>query len=416
MEPNAGDVHRESLVDWRFSFTEGIKVAFGEGCAARAGREVADLGCERPLVVVDPNASEAGATDSAIDSLSTEGIDYVRFDDVEPNPREETVSQGVALVEDDDLDGVVAVGGGSTIDAGKAISLAVTNDGPIGTYEGVDTFDAAPIPCVAVPTTVGTGSAISQGMVVTDEDGDAKRTMIDERVSPDVALFDPSLLETLPASVLTSTGLDSLAQAIEAYVSTRANPVSEALALHAADVLADSLRPAVADGDPEALAATQQAAIMQALAFTNSGLGLAHGMSNTVGGYFDTPHGLTTAVVLPHVLRFNLVAVPGKYADLAGVMRDGPPADAGDAPTGAGTADTRTGAEATDARIEAERLVEECERLNDDLGVPDRLRELGVERDAIGPMAADAVDHVDSLGNPRSFTEADVRELFERAY
>lgn len=396
MGPQATAFDEGPLVDWRFSFTHGIKIVSGEGCAANVPGELRTLDCERPLLVVDPEASAAGATTPVVDALSAAGYEYVRFDGVEPNPRAETVTRGVDVVEEHGLDGVVAVGGGSTIDAGKAISLFVTNDGPLESYEGVGTFDAAPLPVVAVPTTVGTGSAISQGMVLTDEDANRKRTMIDERVAADVALFDPTTLTSLPASVLASTGLDALAQAIESYISARANPVSETLARRAVEILADVLRPAVAGADLEDLSTLQTATIIQALAFTNSGLGLAHGMSNTVGGYYDTPHGVTTAVILPHVLEFNLIASPGKYVDLAEAM-------------GRSTEGRAT-------RAAAGELVVAVRQLVSDLDVPDRLRDLGVERESLEPMAGDAVDHVDSRANPRSYDRAQVLELFTQAF
>lgn len=389
------DIHEEDRVDWRFSFTDGIKVATGEGVARRVPSELSALGVERPLVVVDPDVMDAGVADPVFDALDESATDYVVFDEVEPNPRDATVEAGRARIGDESLDGLVAVGGGSTTDAAKAIGLLATNGGDVTEYGGIDRFEASSLPVVSVPTTVGTGSAISQGMVVTDTDTDTKVTMIDDSVSSDVALFDPTLLRTLPGEVLAGTGMDALAQAIECYVSARANPVSETLSRRAVEVIAENLRPAVAGASFDARKEMQTASVMQALAFTNAGLGLAHGMSNTVGGYFDTDHGVTTAVLLPHVLEFNLVACPEKYAALAAAM-------------GRNVDDLST-------REAADELIAAVERLADDIGIPDGLRSLGVAADAVPEMAADAVDHVDSRANPRDYSESDVVELYERA-
>lgn len=379
-----------------FSFMPGVRILNGAGVSKRLTAELSSLDGERPLLVTDSGVVEAGILGRITDLLSEEGIDYAVFDEVHSNPRLSDVTAAHQRLNEERCDCVVAVGGGSSIDTAKAVATLATNGGDVPAYRGIDQIDEQPLPIAAIPTTVGTGSEVTQSMVISDEANDEKIVVISELLGPDVALLDPTLLDTLPAAVVASTGIDSFTQAVEAYISSRANPVTRALSQSAVELLANSLRSAVATGDRESLEQMQVATTMQGIALTNSGLGLVHGLSNTVGGYFDTNHGATNAALLPPVLEFNEIACREEYVTLAstlGLDTDG-----------------------LSSREAAATFVTEVERLLEDVGLDVSLETLGVERAAFEPMAEDALTHVDSRSNPRQYTKEDLVELYEEAY
>lgn len=379
-----------------FSFESGIRVLRGRNAVTELADELSSHDCRRPLLVTDAGIVEAGILDRVTDSLTDRGVDYVVFDGVHSNPRTTDVVAAQRLLEGEHCDCVVGLGGGSSIDTAKAAALLTTNEGTIMEYEGIDEFEQPPLPIIAVPTTVGTGSEVTQSMVISDEADDEKVVVIGESLGPDTAILDPELLDSLPANLVATTGVDSITQAVEAYVSARANPITRALSLRAFEILSTHLRSAVTTGDRSDLARLQVATTMQGMALTNSGLGLVHGLSNTVGGYFDTNHGATNAALLPHVLSFNRTTCIDEYATLASKMG-----------VDTGEMSNRTAAAA---------FIDEIEALLADVNLDVSLSSLGVEEEAIEQMAADAVDHVDSRANPREYTERNLVRLYEEAY
>lgn len=379
-----------------FEFSHGPDVVSGDRSAERIGAQLDRVDAERPMIVTDRELSAAGVVDPVVDAVEGTGRDYVLFDEVESNPTTTVVEAGRDAALDEGVDGVVAVGGGSSIDAGKAISLLVPNGGDWVDYEGAPEVERASLPLIAVPTTVGTGSEVTHVNVITDVERDVKMTTASAELYPDVALLDPSLLESLPPAVTAATGMDSLTQAIEAYISPGANPITDALAVEATRMIGASLRPAVSGTDRDALATMQVATTMEGMAFHNAGLGLVHGMSEPVSGAFHTGHGVTNAVLLPEVLEFNLIAAPEKYATLAEAMG------------------VRTEGQST--RAAAGGLVDAVQELADDIGIPAGLSDLGAEESAVPELVDEAYDHVDSENNPREYSKADLERIYRRSF
>ena len=386
--------------DQPFRFVHRADIAFGKGRAAEIGTELSALGVERPMIVTDPTLVEVGVVDPIISALEAGGIDYDLYDKVEPNPRVDTVESGVERVESGDRDGVVGIGGGSSMDTAKAIAGRTTNGGTIADYEGLQNFTVEPLPTVTVPTTIGTGSEVTSAAVITDPDRDEKLGILDDNLIPDVALLDPTLLESLPSDVAASTGMDCLTQSVMAYLSTNANPITDALTKAAVEMISENLPAAVAKKDLDALMNMQLATTIEGTGFMNAGLGLVHAMSHPVSAHYDTPHGVTNGVLLPAVLKYNRIAREKKYADLANAMG---------VPTHAMT--TREG---------SKRFVEEVKDLSAAVGIPSGLSDLGVEESYLPELAEAAVSRNDTSRNkgtnPRVSTEEDVLEIYRAAF
>ncbi|MCC6314764.1 MAG: iron-containing alcohol dehydrogenase [Thermomicrobiales bacterium] len=377
-----------------FQFLHGTKVVAGPGSAGSIGEELRGLGATRALIVTDRGVAGAGLLASVVEGLERAGVTHEVFDEVEPNPLAETTDRGAARARAGGCDAVIAVGGGSSIDCAKVIAVIGKFGGAARDYEGFDTVPDLPLPLVAVPTTVGTGSEVTRGAVISDAGRRLKMVVVTPRIFPRIAVLDPLLLMQLPAPVTAATGMDSLTQAIEGYVSRNASPITDALNLEALRMIAANLRLAVARNDLAALAALQIATTMQGIGFHNAGLGLVHAMSNTVGGIFGAPHGVTNAIILPHVMEFNLAADPVKFARVAEAM--GEPV--------AGLS----------VREAAERSVAAVRVLSSDIRIPPTLADVGVTAEAIPEMTEKAMRNIDAPTNPRNYSEADIAELYRR--
>jgi len=379
-----------------FSFNHKPKIVAGLNSTADIDQELSDLGCERPLIITDEQIREVGLLDSITASLEDSGMSYDVFDNVVPNPRNTSVQEAASTVEEGDRDALIAVGGGSSIDTAKATSMIASHGGEVEDYQGMGTLEHETLPLITVPTTVGTGSEVTPAFVITHAEKGFKMITFDEKLFASVAMLDPTLLESLPPQVTAATGMDSLTQAIECYITKGANPITDALAISSVELISDNLREAVAGTDLQAKMNMQIATTMEGMAFHNAGLGLVHGMANTVGGRYDTAHGRTNAILLPYVLEFNMIAAPNKYEDMARAMG---------VPT-----------EGLSTREVAERFVDAIKQLSEDIGIPSGLREIGVEEEAIPDMTEEAYDHIDSQGNPREFIRDDIRKIYEKAY
>lgn len=379
-----------------FMFVHTTKVVCGLNSASSIAEELSALGAKKPLIVTDKGIVGAGLLESITGSLEEAGMAYKVFDEVEANPVNATVEKGAKSVRDEGFDSVVAVGGGSSIDASKAIAMLATNEGTVADYEGIDVFKNPLLPLIAIPTTVGTGSEVTRGFVVTDPARKAKTVTVSVMLFPKVAILDATLLTKLPSHITASTGMDALTQAIEAYIALGSNPISDALNIQAVKMIAENLRPAVAGNDLEALMNMQIATTIEGIGFHNAGLGLVHAMANTVGGYFNTPHGVTNAIILPHVLEYNMISNVKKYAELARAMGE--------------KVDHLSDREA------AERFIEAVKTLSKDLGIPEHLSEIGVRREALPAVARDSLSSIDIPANPRRYSEEAILELLEKAF
>jgi alcohol dehydrogenase class IV len=372
------------------------EVVFGIGSLGEAGFSAARLGARRPLVVTDPGIIEAGWVDELLRHLRDVRLDPVVWCDVTPNPKDHEIHAAYERYVEQGCDVIVAIGGGSCIDAAKGVAILSGNGGRILDYAGVDLVGKPIPPLLMIPSTSGTGADVSQFCIVSDTARSVKITIMGRALVPDISITDPRLLMTMPEWLNAATGLDALTHGIEAFVSLAHNPLADIHALNAVGLVCTNLRTTITTPREEAARSKMaQASLNAGLAFTNAILGATHAMSHQVGGLLDAPHGVVNGVLLPHVIRYNAQESPERFVELArsaGLQVDGLPA------------------------IEAaEMLAEHVRDLADDVGVPRGLRELGVDEDAIPRLALTTLDDACLSTNPRSASSADVEKLFRAA-
>ncbi len=309
-----------SLVSGRF-WTP-TEVVFGPGVAASLVDHVSRIGARRIWLVTDPGVRAAGIVDRVAGPLATlSGVQVSTWDEVHPNPRDLECEAGATAAREAGCDLVVAVGGGSPLDAAKAMAALVTNGGTVTDWAAPRTLARPALPLVAVPTTAGTGSEVTRSAVITDTARRIKVTVKDPSMAPRVALVDPELTWSLPAHVTAATGMDVLTHAVEAYTCRRANPISDSLALHAIRLVSRSLAAVVRDGtDREARATMMLASTMAGMAFANADVAGVHCLAEALGGRYDTPHGVANAMFLPHFVGYHLSATPERHAEVAAAM------------------------------------------------------------------------------------------------
>ncbi len=379
-----------------FTFEEPARVTFGVGALAKLPELVAGLGA-RALVISDPGIVKAGILDRVTSLLQGAGVTGDAFTQVEPNPSIETVNAAHDMFRRSRGAFVVAVGGGSSMDVGKVVAVLAAHGGTVLDYEGLGKVPGPGVPVVAIPTTAGTGSEVTIFSVITDHQRKFKLAVGSPFTVPQVAICDPELTLSMPPALTAATGMDALTHAIECYVNTVHNPISKTLALEAIRLIGRALRRAFANGtDLAARTEMLLASTMAAMAFTRTRLGNVHAMSHPLGGHFNVPHGVANAILLPHVMAWNMVACYDTYPIVAGALGE---RVAGLAPH-----------EAAQSAVDAVR------RLSRDVGIPERLRDQGVTREAIPRMADDAMKSGNILVNPRATTRADIVALFETAF
>ncbi len=380
-----------------FQFTSSARLNFQPGGVKKLGDEIKTMGGRKVLVVTDPGVKRSGLLEKPIESLTQAGIPYIIFSEVEPNPSGETVQRGFGLLKQEKCDLLVAIGGGSSIDAAKAIGVLATNPGPLMQYEGANKIPGAIPSLVAIPTTAGTGSEVTGAAVITDKARKYKCSIRSPLLIPKVALLDPELLCTLPPPVLAATGMDAFTHAYEAFVSTFTNPVSQGLAYDSMRIIGKNLRQFYANPDNlEAAAYMLLASTMAGMAFYNGRVGIVHAMAHPLGGFFDIPHGVANAILLPHCMEFSRLAVPGLFVRIGEAL--------GACKKGAGDE------EASKMAVQAVR------EMMDDIHIPKGLKEVGAKREAFETMAKDAVASGIHLTTPRKTTQEDMVKLYQAAY
>ncbi|MBI5338911.1 MAG: iron-containing alcohol dehydrogenase [Mycolicibacterium rufum] len=372
------------------------EIVFGIDSMAEAAHAALRLGALRPMLVTDPGLIEAGWADEMVAHLAEQGIQARLWHDLTPNPKDHEIAAGFDTYAEHGCDVLLAVGGGSVIDAAKGVAILAANGGDILDYEGVDKAEMPIPPLVVVPSTSGTGADVSQFCIVTDTTRNTKITILGRALVPDITVIDPRLLTTMPDWLNAATGLDALTHGIEAFVSLGHNQLTDHHALRAVQMVTDNLadtleRPA----DMPARVLMAQAALEAGLAFTNAILGAAHAMSHQVGGLLDLPHGVVNGVLLPHVIRFNAEADPEPYKNIATFL---------------GVADP--GTPAAEAAL---ALADRIDRLARDVGVPRGLAQLGVSEDDLPRLAKTALADACMSTNPRSADELQMQALFQAA-
>ncbi|MBI5968442.1 MAG: iron-containing alcohol dehydrogenase, partial [Deltaproteobacteria bacterium] len=305
-----------------YQFCAPRNITFGLGCAEQVGGRAREYGAQRALLVTDRGFQPLGIIELISRSLSKAGIEPILYDGVVTEPTTEHVEEGFRVYREGGCDLVVGLGGGSCLDAAKSIAVLATNGGRIQDYEGREKVEKGKAPLMALPTTAGTGSEVSRGAVIRDKQRNVKFIVWSSKIVPDEAFEDPLLTVSMPPSITISSGMDALTHAIEGYISLReANlgygppPLLHYMALPAIELISHNLRQAWANGkDVEARSNMMLGQLLAGFTFANSGTALAHGMARPLGAYFHIPHGLANAVVLPQVMEFTWVAVPGKFA------------------------------------------------------------------------------------------------------
>lgn len=369
----------------------------GIDCLEEAMAAIAGFGLRKALIVTDPGLVKAGVAERIAGMLAMRDIDSVVFDGAKPNPSIANVEAGLALLRQARCDCVVSLGGGSPHDCAKGIALCATNGGHISDYEGVDRSSKPQLPLIAINTTAGTASEMTRFCIITDEARHVKMAIVDRNVTPILSVNDPALMVGMPQSLTAATGMDALTHAIEAYVSTAATPITDACALKAITLISDNLRQAVADGgDLKARENMACAQFLAGMAFNNASLGYVHAMAHQLGGFYDLPHGVCNAVLLPHVQRFNAQVSAARLRDVAKAM--GVKVCALDAEQGAGAA------------------ISAIEHLAAAIGIPAGLAELGAKVEDVPLLAANALKDACGLTNPRPASQAQIEAIFKAAF
>ena len=377
-------------------------VVIGRGAAKTLGEHAQRLGWKRVLFVTDQGMTKLGQVEPAAALLRAAGCAVTIYDQVQPDPTDTNVAEGLAMLRASGCEGVVTLGGGSPLDAGKVIAVAATNPEPIATFMGIRKIAKAGLPLIAIPTTAGTGSEVTKVAVITDTARSVKMMMLSPHLLPAVALVDYELTMSMPRPLTAAVGVDTLTHGMEAYVSRKAGPVTDPIALSCVRLCAKYLRRAWNDGgDHEARAAMMVAACQGGMAFANRSVALVHGMSRPIGAYFHLPHGLSNAVLLPTVTKWSVPGAVQRYADIAREV-------------GAATA-------ADSADDACDWLEEWLENLNESLQLPRLGVCLGAEKKekfeaSIVTMASDALASGSPGNNPLVPTTEDIVMLYKKAW
>ena len=385
-----------ALAKQTFGFFVPSVSLFGLGSADEAGPQAKALGATHLLIVTDKILAKLGLADKIKAQLEASGLKATIFDGAEPNPTDKNVLDGVKVYQDVKADGIVSLGGGSSHDAAKGIATVVSNGGNIRDYEGLNKLTKPIPPLVAINTTTGTASELTRFAIITNTDTHVKLAIVDWRLTPSVAINDPLLQAGQPSGLTASTGLDALTHAVEAYVSTIATPITDAAAIKAIELLGEYLRAAVANGDDlEARDKLAYAEYLAGVAFNNASLGYVHAIAHQLGGFYNTAHGVTNAILLPVVSTFNLIAKPRRFADIAVALGED---ISGLSPVDAGA-----------------KGIEAIRKLSKDVGIPATIGEIGAKEKDFEILATNALKDVCGLTNPRKATLKDIIGILKAA-
>lgn len=374
------------------------KVRFGVGCTKTIGEEATKIGVKRALVVTDPGVYKAGLTDSIKDNLSKAKLAIDIFSEAEPEPSFLKLNTTANELRRNNYDLVVGVGGGSSIDTAKGLSILFTYGGIGQDYAGVDKVPGPCMPVFACPTTAGTGSEVTNIAVFDDREQVRKVAIVSPYLFVRLAFVDPTLTYSCPANVTAACGMDALINTIEGYTSNKATTFSDILALEGMRLIAGNLKQAVRDGsDREARNHMSEGAFLSGVAFVNSGCAAVHALAFALGSQYHVPHGVATAVLLPYVNACNLSSNLPRYATVAKIL-------------GVKT-------EGLSSQEAAEKGVEAVKALILDIGIPLHLRELGIPKEALERLAIATMDVTRLLdNNPKQLTLEDVRGIWKNAW
>lgn len=383
-----------------FVFTSPTRVTFGEGLSNAAVEVLQEFGCRKPLIVTDTFLLSNGIVNNILTGFDNANMPYLIFSDVPPDSDINIVNLAADQARAENCDSVLAVGGGSVIDTAKVVAISLKYGGDVRELQGLNNLEKPLVPLFAIPTTAGTGSEVSFAALVKDGEEHKKLLYASRYLAPLVAILDPALIISLPPKLTAATGLDAITHNIESFTAVATNSiVSDSLAIESMRLLLKNLERATKHGDDmEARSATLVASTMAGLAFTNAGVGIVHALAHSTGARFNTHHGATNCVFLPHGMRFNKDVVAGRYAVLARSL---------------GVSASLNDNEASDALIAC------IEELTAKVGLSGRLRDLGVPKLSESQLAelADLTSTDPAIMfNPKDSSIEDIIGIYERAY
>jgi alcohol dehydrogenase len=369
---------------------------FGPGSVNEVGTRLAGLGVKKALLVTDAGLHGLGLSEKIAGIIREAGVEVSIFPKAEPNPTDKNIEEGLEAYNAENCDSIVTLGGGSAHDAGKGIALVAANGGTIHDYEGVDVSKKPMVPLIAINTTAGTGSELTKFTIITDTERKVKMAIVDKHVTPALSINDPELMVGMPPSLTAATGLDALTHAIEAYVSTDATPITDALAIQAIKIISKYLPRAVANGkDMEAREQMAFAQTLAGMAFNNASLGYVHAIAHQFGGFYNFPHGVCNAILLPHVCQFNLISRVERFAEIAALLGEN--------------------VDGLSTREAAEKGIKAIERMAKDLNIPSGFKEMGAKEEDIETLAKNAMKDATALTNPRKPKLEEVIQIIKNA-
>lgn len=378
-----------------FSFSVPQNIIVEKGGLAKLPEVAKELGGTKAFIISGPHLNKMGIVGKCIEALEAKGIKATAYTDTEGNPSVETVEKATESFKESDSDFIIALGGGSPMDVAKAVGVVAKYGGSITDYEGGGKVPGDIIPLIAVPTTAGTGSEVTAFSVITDHSRNYKLTVFSYKLIPAYAILDANLLTTAPPSVAAACGIDAMVHALEAYISTAASPFSEAMSEKALELIGKNIRRYVANrGDIDAAENMLVGSLFAGIAFSWARLGNVHAMSHPVSAFFNVPHGVANAILLPTIVEYNALADTGKYYKIYRYIAKAP---------------------MPEEVFEPDMLVNEIKALNKELNIPASLSEAGVTDDKIGAMSEDAMKSGNILVNPRSSTIKDIEMLYNKA-
>lgn len=379
-----------------FEFFFPTKIKFGEGTLNELGDIIKAFDKEKVFIVTDKGVIKAGLVDKVVSVLKANSIDEIKiYDNVEPNPRTTGVNEGAKIAKEFGAEILIAVGGGSPIDTAKGIGTLITNGGIIEDYEGYYKLKNDLPPFITIPTTVGTGSEVTEWAVISDMKRRFKMSVADTKLYPDVAICDPVMVADLPSRIVASTGMDALSHCIESYICKVSTPMADAIALYGIELIGKNIREAVYANDYEAKALMQLGAMLGGVALSQADIAGVHCMGEALGGMYDTPHGIANASILPYVMDYSAIADAKKYSRI-----------------GVALGLDKRGMTELEAAHEAAVLVK---KMNDDLQIPS-LKDLGIKPESFQELAEKSEANISNPSNPREAKTEDYYKLFEKAY
>lgn len=378
-----------------FNFRIPQNIEFGIGALEKLPKILKESNSNHVFLVSDRGLEKIGVVDRVKNIIEKAQIKCTTYLDVVPNPTITVVTDATYLYKESGATSIIALGGGSPLDVSKAVGVLSTFGGEITDYEGLNKVPGPIVPIIAIPTTAGTGSEVTASSVITDEKRNYKFSIVSYETIPKYALLDPELIMTAPQSIAAACGIDALIHAIEAYLSKQSSPFSDAMAEKAMELIGKNLRNFVKNrGDKEAACGMMIGSNFAGISFAWARLGNVHAMSHPVSAFYHVPHGIANSVLLPTVMEYNSIVDNGRYEKIYNYIKEN-----------SGIVNN----------FKPEMLINELKKLNDDLGIPKSLSELGVKEDSIEDMAKDAMKSGNVLANPRETNLQNMIDLYKKA-